>query len=133
MFWFVLLLILLGGGFYFYQRLVALEREIRAEQEREKELQAQQVNEETGVAAPQEKASAPPSPAATAAESPATEVVENPILRLICAQPGVVQSNVYAEVPQLNKKQTQQMIRELVDAGKIRRERLGSSFKLYLA
>ncbi len=129
MFWFVLLLILLGGGFYFYQRMVALEREIRAEQEREKELQAQQVNQDT-AAAPQKKESAA---ADVAAENPVTEIAENPILQFICAHPGVIQADLYADVPQLNKKQAQQMIRELVAAGKVRRERLGSSFKLYLA
>lgn len=130
MFWFVLLLILLGGGFYFYQRLVALEREIRAEQEREKELQAKLVNQEAAVATVDEKES---SPADEAADNPVGEVAENPILRLVCAHPGVIQADLYVDVPQLNKKQAQQMIRELVDAGKIRRERMGSSFKLYLA
>jgi hypothetical protein len=130
MFWFVLLLILLGGGFYFYQRLVALEQEIRAEQEREKELQAKLVNQEAAVAVAHDKESVP---ADAAADNPVAEVVDNPILRLVCAHPGVVQADLYADVPQLNKKQAQQMIRELVDAGKIRRERMGSSFKLYLA
>ncbi|MBD1400934.1 hypothetical protein [Pelovirga terrestris] len=130
MFWIVLLLILLGGSFYFYQRMVALEQEIRAEQEREKELQAQQVNQESAAAAPKK---IEPALVGAAAENPATEMAENPILQCVCAHPGVVQADLYADVPQLNKKQAQQMIRELVDAGKIRRERLGSSFKLYLA
>lgn len=129
MFWIVLLLILLGGGFYFYQRMVALEREIRAEQEREKELQAKQVNQDS-VAATEKKQ---PAPVDVTADNPATEIAENPILQFVCAHPGVVQADLYADLPQLNKKQAQQMIRELVDAGKIRRERLGSSFKLYLA
>jgi len=129
MFWFVLLLIVLGGGFYFYQRMLALEQEIRAEQEREKELQARQVNQDT-AAAPQKNE---PAPANAAADNPATEIAGNPILDFVCAHPGVVQADLYADIPQLNKKQAQQMIRELVDAGKIRRERLGSSFKLYLA
>ena len=130
MFWFVLLLIVLGGGFYFYQRMLALEQEIRAEQEREKELQARQVNQETAAAAPRNEE---PERTVAAADNPATEIAENPILQFVCAHPGVVQADLYADIPQLNKKQAQQMIRELVDAGKIRRERLGSSFKLYLA
>lgn len=134
MFWFVLILILLGGGFYFYQRMIALEKEIRAEQAREKEQQqrASQGSEEASTAAR-------PAVAATqrvrdfdAPLESAGEVVENPILRLVCVQPGVVQADLYAELPQLPKKQVQQMIRALVDEGKIRRERLGSSFKLYL-
>jgi hypothetical protein len=130
MFWFVLLLFVLGGGFYFYQRMLALEQEIRAEQEREKELQAKQVNQETAAAAPRNEE---PERTVAAADNPATEIAENPILQFVCAHPGVVQADLYADIPQLNKKQAQQMIRELVDAGKIRRERLGSSFKLYLA
>jgi hypothetical protein len=131
MFWLVLLLILLGGGFYFYQRMVALEHEIRAEQEREKEQQENQGNEEISVAAPLKKES--PQPTTETPVEPPAEVVENPVLRIISAQPGVVQSDLYTDLPQLNKKQVQQMVRELVDAGKIKRERLGSSFKLYLA
>ena len=132
MFWIVLLLILLGGGFYFYQRMVSLEQEIRAEQEREKELQAGKGSQEPPVAAPLEKEFTQPLAEIVATGDLAAEVAGNPILRLICAQPGVVQANVYADLPQLNKKQAQQMIRELADAGKIRREPLGSSFKLYL-
>ena len=131
MFWIVLLLILLGGGFYFYQRLTDLEREIRAEQEREKEQQARQGSGETSAAAPLEKESAQPA-AQTVAAEPAAELVENSILRIICAQPGVIQSDLYGDLPQLNKKQTQQMVRELVEEGKVRRERQGNSFKLYL-
>jgi len=130
MFWFVLLLILLGGGFYFYQRMVALEQEIRAEQEREKVQQASQGGEETSVAVPLENESAQSAVAVAATDGFEGEV-DHPILRLIDAKPGVVQSDIYAELPQLNKKQVQQIIRELVDAGKIRREPLGSSFKLY--
>jgi len=130
MFWFVLLLILLGGGFYFYQRMISLEQEIRAEQEREKVQQASQGEVETSVAASHENESAQPAVAAAATDGSEGEV-DNPIVRLIDEKPGVVQSDVYADLPQLNKKQVQQMIRELVDEGKIRRERLGSSFKLY--
>ena len=33
MFWFVLLLLLVGAGFYFYRKMMSIEREIRAEQE----------------------------------------------------------------------------------------------------
>lgn len=130
MFWFVLLLILLGGGFYFYQRMLALEQEIRTEQQQEKELQARQVKQDTVAATSSEKE---PAAVDVTADKPATEIAENPILQFVCAHPGVVQADLYADLPQLNKKQAQQMIRELVEAGKIRRERLGSSFKLYLA
>ncbi len=129
MFWFVVVLIVLGLGFYFYQRMVALEQEIRAEQEREKELQTKQGHQDTAAATPRHKE---PAPADAVAVNPAHDTAENPILQFVCAHPGVVQADLYADVPQLNKKQVQQIIRELVDAGKIRRERLGSSFKLYL-
>ena len=36
MFWFIILLLFVGAGFYFYQKMMAIEREIRAEQEIEK-------------------------------------------------------------------------------------------------
>lgn len=132
MFWFVLLLILLGGGFYFYQRMTALEQEIRAEQLREKEQhQAAQGSDEKAVIAPLEEQAAPSPRRSDASVAPAVAEEENSVLRLICVQPGVVQAGIYVDLPQLNKKQVQQIIRELVAAGKIRRERLGSSFKLY--
>ena len=33
MFWFIVLLLVVGAGFYFYQKLISIEREIHAEQE----------------------------------------------------------------------------------------------------
>ena len=36
MFWFIVLLLFVGAGFYFYQKMMTIEREIRAEQEIEK-------------------------------------------------------------------------------------------------
>ena len=136
MFWFVLLLILMGGAFYFYQRMRALEQQIRADQALEKERQQSQ----------QQKANVPGSSAVSEASEKSAPVVEpesttsggqsvdsrQPVISAIQSQPGVLQTDIYGQLPQLSKRQVQQLIRQLTDEGKIRRERSGSSYQLYL-
>ncbi len=134
MFWFVLFLILLGGGFYFYQRMITLERQIRAEQALEKERQhsERQVTVPAPESAPTPETTSPSVTASTAPGDHPVEGEQDPVLGAIHLQPGVLQADIYEQLPELNKKQVQQMIRQLVEEGKVRRERAGSSYQLYL-
>ena len=134
MFWFILFLVLLGAGFYFYQRMTALERQIRAEQALEKEhQQAQQPGTASGAGpvSGAEKTSRTV-PASTASDEQSVDTAQDPVFSVIHSQPGVLQADIYDQLPQFSKRQTQQMIRQLVKDGKIRRERTGSSYQLYL-
>ena len=130
MFWFVLLLIIMGGAFYFYQRMRALEQQIRAEQAREKEQQqAQQQSAAVVNDAPAPSAS----PVNTEpVSSSADDLSVEPVVNAIQSQPGMLQADIYAKLPQLGKRQIQQLIRQLEEEGKVRRERSGSTYQLYL-
>ncbi|MCW8891926.1 MAG: hypothetical protein OQL18_01250, partial [Deltaproteobacteria bacterium] len=56
MFWFIVLLLIVGAGFYFYQKMMTIEREIRAEQDGE--ILTQGEDEKAAVVADQQPAPA---------------------------------------------------------------------------
>ena len=138
MFWFVLLLLLVGGGFYLYQKLVTIEREIRAEQAREKASQQASVAPAT---ASRDDAGRPDAEAQPG-EQERQEDREGPaqprgsdeaaILARVREQPGIVQVELYPLFASVDKKQMQKKIRQLADDGLLRRERQpGGSYRLY--
>ncbi|MFO7766390.1 MAG: helix-turn-helix domain-containing protein [Pelovirga sp.] len=134
MFWIVLFLLLLGGLFYLYQKMKALEQQIRAEQALEK---ASQQLESTAADSATELASAAQNPSRTVSPAPASDgqsinTACDPVLHAIDSQPGVLQADIYDQLRQFKKRQVQQMIRQLVEDGKVRRERAGNSYQLYL-
>lgn len=139
MFWFVLLLLLVGGGFYLYQKLVTIEREIRAEQAQEKASQQPPVAASAAPAAAPSGASARPGSTAQTEEQdlqaePAMSLGSEAaaILARVREQPGLVQVDLYPQFPAVDKKQLQKRIRQMADDGLLRRERQpGGSYRLY--
>lgn len=142
MFWFVVLLLLAGAGFYFYKKMMAIEQEIRSDQD---------VNE---VTASSESASEQEPPEAVAdteevAESPiivsavdkmtskvvpvadASFNLEDEVLAAVKNLPGVKQTELYESFADVNKKQLQQLLKDLDEGGKLKREKKGSSYLLY--
>ena len=146
MFWFVVLLLVLGAGFYFYQKLTAIEREIRAEQVAEKEQVArpQKTEDEDKPPKPElepqrEEALDPPfsSPevekmTANAAPVPDEGMsTEEEIVLAVTNLPGIKQTELYDSFPDVDRKRLQQLVKELADSGKLKREKQGSSYILY--
>jgi len=141
MFWFIVVLLLAGAGFYFYQKMMEIEREIRTEQE------VGQVVTEVPPAAPAEKPEAvkeeevadPPvvTPEVEKMAAKATPVadedmsLEGEILEAVNNLPGVKQTELYSSFSDVSKKQLQTLLKELDDAGKLKREKKGSSYLLY--
>ena len=132
MFWFVLLLLLVGAGFYFYRKMMSIEREIRAEQEVEmaSDTMAQEpvvvedVASETAAAVVEKKEEA------SAGEiEPAR--VEEKVLAAIAKQPGIKQTELYTIFSAENKKQLQRVLKEMADNGQLKREKEGSSYLLF--
>ena len=133
MFWFILLLLLVGAGFYFYQKMMTIEREIRAEQEVEmaSDTMAQEpvvvedVESETAAAVVVEKKE----------ETSAGEIeparVEEKVLAAIAKQPGIKQTELYTIFSAENKKQLQRVLKEMADNGQLKREKEGSSYLLF--
>ena len=141
MFWFIVVLLLAGAGFYFYQKMMEIEREIRTEQE------VGQVVTQVTTAAPAEKPEAvkeeevadPPvvTPEVEKMAAKATPVadedmsLEGEILEAVNNLPGVKQTELYSSFSDVSKKQLQTLLKELDDAGKLKREKKGSSYLLY--
>ncbi len=133
MFWFILLLLLVGAGFYFYRKMMSIEREIRAEQEVEmaSDTMAQEpvvvedVESETAAAVVVEKKE----------ETSAGEIeparVEEKVLAAIVKQPGIKQTELYTIFSAENKKQLQRVLKEMADNGQLKREKEGSSYLLF--
>lgn len=141
MFWFIVLLLLAGAGFYFYQKMMDIEREIRAEQD-------------TGQASAGVSAAAEPEPEPAEADNSDSTLVtpevdkmaakvvpvadasfclEDEILAAVENLPGIKQTELYSSFADVNKKQLQQLLKELDEAGKLKREKKGSSYLIYPA
>jgi len=121
MFWFVVFLLMVGAAFYMYQRLKSIESEIRDEQLREKE----------GITVQQETPSKPPVAAPSRSGTPSADE-EDGIVALIRKSPGIRQTELYCQLDAQNPKQLQQVLKKMADDGEIRREKEGSSFRLYV-
>ena len=130
MFWFIVLLLVVGAGFYFYQKLISIEREIHAEQEAY--TVALQKAEKPPEEVPEAKE---PDPKTTPAAVTPQLDEPNSLAEMICVevnnQAGIKQTDLYPMFASTNKKQLQRLIKELADDGRLRREKLGSSYLLY--
>ena len=135
MFWFIVLLLILGAGFYFYQKLMVIEREIRAEQEND--LFAQQESKSPEVVDEvQDSVLQPASEPQKVTNKPAVlqgdDALDVMLLEQIRQQPGIKQTELYSLFPDAGKKQLQQLLKEMNDTGRINREKQGSSYLLFL-
>lgn len=145
MFWFIVVLLIAGAGFYFYQKLMNIEREIRAEQEAGKAGSAAPQPSAAGKTEPEpvreEEATGPPvvTPEVEKMAAKATPVpdegmtTEEEIVVAVTNLPGIKQTELYTSFPDIDKKKLQQMIKELADSGKLKREKQGSSYLLHPA
>lgn len=134
MFWFIVLLLILGAGFYFYQKLMVIEREIRAEQEND--LFAQQESKSPEVVDEvQDSVLQPASEPQKVTDKPAVlqgdDALDVMLLEQIRQQPGIKQTELYSLFPDAGKKQLQQLLKEMNDTGRINREKQGSSYLLF--
>ncbi len=147
MFWVIVLLLLAGAGFYFYQKMMEIEKEIRAEQDAAQlsgdKKQAKADKEESAVAAEAEAQGAVDPPVVTpevekmaAKAEPVvneSQSLEGEILAAVKNLPGVKQTEIYTSFADINKKQLQLLLKEMDDSGKLKREKKGSSYLLYPA
>lgn len=133
MFWFIVLLLFVGAGFYFYQKMMTIEREIRAEQKIEKaHIAAVQEPDKRMEETPQKTVfDSETSPAPVVPERAETSSLEATIFAKVTEQPGIKQTELYPLFAATNKKQLQQSIKKMADKGVLRREKQGSSFLLY--
>lgn len=64
--------------------------------------------------------------------TPVTDMsLDGQLMRLISAQPGLVQTDLYSRISGFNRKQIQQSLLEMDRQGVIRRERLKGSYRIF--
>lgn len=150
MFAFVVLLVVIGACFYFYQKITALEQEIRAEQARAKVAAAQpqvpptpQVKEPVvEKVKPAEPAAEPVAPvkakpaaktkAATKGKKPAEDKnLKDAVAAAVAKAPGMKQPELYKIFADTHRKQLQRAVKDLAESGKIKRKKQGNTFLLY--
>ena len=120
LFFILLLLALIAGGVYVYQRLVTIEREIRAEQGSENQAET----------APEVKPEAPPRPEPVPVAA-VNETMDSRIMRLIEETPGLSQTELYEEFADTERRDIQKLLREMDQQGRLRREKKGNSYRLH--
>jgi hypothetical protein len=138
MFAFIVLLIVAGACFYFYQRLTALEQEIRAEQARARAAaMTPEPPKSPGKETPDpvvEKVEPAPAPVEEVVETPAEPAtLEDAILAEVAKNAGMKQTELYGLLGDTDKKQLQKIVKEMADSGRLKREKTGNSYLLYPA
>ena len=132
MFWFIVLLLCIGAGFYFYQKMMSIEQEIRAEQELEKaNSPAVQEPKKHPEESPKTTIFDSENDLAVVIQEPVT--IEETILAEVLKNPGLKQTDLYQLPVETSKKQMQKLLKEMADNGKIKRGKKGSSYLLYPA
>jgi hypothetical protein len=124
--WFLLLFLiaLAAGGWYLYQRLLTIEREIRQEQR------------QAAAEAKQDSAPADLAPDSSvekngAVQAPAGEDLNRSILAFVALNQGLPQAELYTQFPANDRRELQKRLRELEQSGRLRREKEGSTYRLY--
>ena len=141
MFSFIVLLVVIGASFYFYQKLTALEQEIRAEQARARAAAAPPLE------SPKSSVDSSPhtifdeveTPSGAVAEAPSESAavtaegggLEKAIIAEVAKNPAMKQTELYQVFPETDRKQLQTLVKELADGGKIKRQKQGNSYLLY--
>jgi hypothetical protein len=132
MFWFIVLLLVVGAGFYFYQKMMAIEQEIRAEQGVGDEHVSPAQEPERPAGDPI-KASEFDKESNAAAAIPELTTIEEAVISAVTKSPGIKQTDLYLFFADTDKKQLQKIIKSMSDNGVLRREKQGSSYLLYCA
>lgn len=113
----ILLLLVVVGCFWSYRQLRCLEGEILTEIAQDKEKRRS------------EKPTEPPVPHQDAANDDDSQ--KRRIMTFVTSLPGCSQKDVYAHFPEIDRDNLQKMLRGMAHDGLVRRERAGSSYRLY--
>ena len=112
------------GGYFAFRGLRSMETEIR------EEIARKEAADSAGAPPVVKTAPAPPQP--TVDPAPAV-TLEDQILSRIRARPGQLQTELYRELSQVNRKELQELLLRLDRAGRLRRVKEKSTYKLYPA
>ena len=127
LFFILLLIALIVAGYYVYQRLITIEHEIRAEQRSRidpEDSPSADVKIESSASEPESKVD----DSGAQGEEPG---VKEQIRLAVEETPGLAQTELYAKFPDQDRRELQKLLRELDQSGQLRRDKKGSSYRLY--
>ncbi len=123
-FFILLLLALIAAGYYVYKRLLKIEHEIRASR-------PSLAGEEDRPATKPDKGPVAPVPEAAEDHVPFGAGLKEQIMLAVEASPGLAQAEIYEKFPEADRRELQKLLRKLDQSGQLRREKKGSSYRLY--
>lgn len=126
LFFILLFCALVIGGYYVYQRLLKIERDIRADQYATVKDAAPPLKTDDEPAVVDT-----PSGPETAAGTSERLGLREQIISTIEEQPGLAQTDLYSKIPDAERRVLQQLLRELDQSGRLKREKKGNSYLLY--
>lgn len=134
-FWFLLLLVVVAGGIYLYQKLLAIEQEIRREQYNPTPVSTEESGDEVvkaEVAPPIFKEQVKLEPAVPDDnEDSESGGLEEGLLKVVTDLPGLLQTELYALFPGEERKRLQALLLRLDRKGLIKREKKKSSYRVF--
>ncbi len=122
LFFILLLIALIGAGYYVYQRLLAIEREIRADQK------ALATEEPAPVVSGPTEVQAVPD---VSKEQSSEDGLVDRIKQAVEDSPGMTQTELYERFSSEDRRDLQKLLRQLDQQAQLRREKKGSSYRLY--
>ncbi len=126
LFFILLLIAFIVAGYYVYQRLLKIEREIRADQH--------SLVEEDDSVIESDIEPVSPEPAQKVEDSDALSEdigLNDQIVLVVEGSPGLAQAEIYDKFPNEDRRELQKLLRQLDQAGRLRREKKGSSYRIY--
>ncbi len=112
------------GGYFACRGLKTMEEEIRDE------IAAKEAATGRDVEPPREDRGGAPEPVPPPAQS---VTLENQVLNLVRTRPGRLQVELYRDLSQVDRKELQELLLRLDRAGKVRRVKEKSTYKLFPA
>ncbi len=126
LFFILLLIAFVVAGYYVYQRLLKIEREIRADQHA-------LVEEDDSVIEPDiELVSSGPAQKVEDNDALSEDMsLNDQIVLAVEGSPGLAQAEIYDKFPDNDRRELQKLLRQLDQSGQLRREKKGSSYRIY--
>lgn len=118
---------LIAVGYYAYRKLQAMEHQIRAELDED----ARERSDDEPGESQAEEIPTTGSDLVKVREESAVSPVEALVLQKVLENPGMLQTQLYAALPEKGKKELQAVLLRMDRKGRLRRVRKGNSYELH--
>ena len=126
LFFILLLIVFIVAGYYVYQRLLKIEREIRADQHSLVE------KDDSVIESDIKPVSSEPAQKLEDSDALSEDIgLNDQIMLVVEDSPGLAQAEIYDKFPGTDRRELQKLLRQLDQSGRLRREKKGSSYRIY--